>query len=314
MIEIIWNSLSPQDWEERFTRLPRSTLTQSYAYARALCPLLHLHGRWGLILIKGAEAGLVQLLEGRALGGLLSAVILDRGALWFKDFDTPENHRLFLQEINKQFPPRIGRRRRLLLEMEDTDENKALTATLKPNRKLPGYQTAWIDLSTAPETIRANMRRDIRQRLKQAESAGLNVEFDTDGKNVKKFLLGYAADKAQRKYPGADVKTLAALCREFSKDRKMLTAHAAKDGETVAGALFLIHGTCATYQAGWTTIKGRDSCATHLTLFESMLRLKEMGVAALDLGGIRNDGAAKGIADFKLGLGGEKVTYLSGFY
>ncbi|MBI1326354.1 MAG: GNAT family N-acetyltransferase [Alphaproteobacteria bacterium] len=314
MIEIIWNSLSPDAWEARFATIKRSTLTQSYAYARAVAPQLHLRGRWGLIMRGEQEAGLAQLLEGNTFGGILSALILDRGPLWFDGYGTQADWQGFLTAMDKEFPHRFGRRRRLILELEDNPAHRTATEHLKPNKNLPGYQTAWVDLTADAETLRSNMRRDIRQRLKKAEETELEIQIDLEGKSLKSFLLGYAADKARRGYPGPDVKTLAAFARTFLRDKKLLLMQAVNSHEVLAVIYILIHGQSATYQAGWTTDAGREVSAHHLLLFKAMQELKNRGVNDLDLGGIRTDGAAKGIADFKLGLGGQPMTYLNGFY
>ena len=61
---IKWNTLSIEEWEKKFSRLPRSNILQSYTYARVVCPLQKQKARWGVIEIDGIEAGLVQILSG----------------------------------------------------------------------------------------------------------------------------------------------------------------------------------------------------------------------------------------------------------
>ena len=50
---IEWNSLDLPGWEARFSTIRRSTLLQSYAYARGVCPVYHQTANWGLIRIGG---------------------------------------------------------------------------------------------------------------------------------------------------------------------------------------------------------------------------------------------------------------------
>lgn len=81
---IVWNGLSPEEWDRRFAVLPRSTFLQSYDYARAVCALQKQKARFGLIQINGKEAGLVQILETGILWDALHTVILDRGLCGLK--------------------------------------------------------------------------------------------------------------------------------------------------------------------------------------------------------------------------------------
>ena len=83
---IDWNVLSFSEWEQRFKKLNRATLLQSYPYAQAMAEISGQKPRWGLIKIDNVEAGLVQILEVGFLKNLIHAVILDRGPLWFDGF------------------------------------------------------------------------------------------------------------------------------------------------------------------------------------------------------------------------------------
>ena len=63
LCEIQWNSLSVEAWESRFAAIARSNILQSYDYALASAKLNRQRARWGLIMMDGKEAGLVQILE-----------------------------------------------------------------------------------------------------------------------------------------------------------------------------------------------------------------------------------------------------------
>jgi lipid II:glycine glycyltransferase (peptidoglycan interpeptide bridge formation enzyme) len=76
--------------------------------------------------------------------------------------------------------------------------------------------------------------------------------------------------------------------------------------------MFLIHGTAATYEVGWTSDKGREIHAHNLILWKSIEELKSRGIRMLDLGGVNTTRSA-GIARFKIGTGG-KVLTLAGSY
>jgi len=123
---IDWNDLSLPEWEEKFARVRRAPLLQSYSYARAACPLYRQRARWGLIRrADGTEAGLVQLLEAGILGNALHAVQLDRGPLWFEGGGGEEDIDGFFRAFARDFPRRPGRRRRVLPEIPDSAPARA---------------------------------------------------------------------------------------------------------------------------------------------------------------------------------------------
>src|SRR5690606_1466555 len=125
----------------------------------------------GLIRIDGVEAGLVQMIEVRALGGALHAVMIDRGPLWFDGFGGPAQFSAFTEALNAAFPRRIGRRRRFIPEFEHAGE----IAGFKKSASLP-YQTIWLDLCQSEEDLRAGLKSKWRNALRKAEKAGLHIE------------------------------------------------------------------------------------------------------------------------------------------
>jgi lipid II:glycine glycyltransferase (peptidoglycan interpeptide bridge formation enzyme) len=92
----------------------------------------------------------------------------------------------------------------------------------------------------------------------------------------------------------------------------ILTVRADLGRERIAAMMFLIHGTAATYEVGWTSDKGREIHAHNLILWKSIEELKSRGIRMLDLGGVNTTRSA-GIARFKIGTGG-KVLTLAGSY
>jgi lipid II:glycine glycyltransferase (peptidoglycan interpeptide bridge formation enzyme) len=76
--------------------------------------------------------------------------------------------------------------------------------------------------------------------------------------------------------------------------------------------MFLLHGSAATYQVGWSNDTGRQFNAHNLLLWHAIEALQQRGVRLLDLGGVNTQRSA-GIARFKLGTGGRVLT-LAGTY
>ena len=307
---INWNTLSTDQWEEKFSRIPRSNILQTYTYARAYCPSQKQKARWGLILIDGKEAGLVQMFEAGILWNAFHAIILDRGPLWFEGFGNAMQVKVFFDELNRQFPQRFGRRRRFLPETEDgpTAQKMIAGTGLVPANDL-GYQTIWLDLLQDVDTLRANLKSNWRNKLSKAEKAGIEIVWDGGIDCLPEILTQYAADKELRGYAGPTPSFLREYAPMLATRGDLLTGRALQDAETIAFVLFAAHGRSATYLIGWSSPAGREVAAHHRLLWEGALMLQRKGIKDLDLGGI-NDDSAEGIKIFKEGLGGKNVRYL----
>lgn len=310
---IEWNTLSLAEWQENFAKIRRSNLLQSYDYASAICPLQNQKARWGVIYIDEQKAGLVQILEASILGNLLHGVILDRGPLWFDGFGTDEHKGNFIKEFRRQFPKRLGRKRRFIPEMENSPE---LLTILKKSQFQKAdeteYQTFWINLDHDEKELLEHCKKNWRNMITRAEKENISVEWDENGKWFSWIMQHYAHDKAAKNYSGASIKTMHALAKHFIKNKNMLIGRAVKNGKPIASILHFIHGSSATYQIGWTGEAGRKCGAQHYLLLESCKKLKNKGIKDFDLGGY-NDTQNPGIRKFKAGMGGNNIT-LAGLY
>lgn len=311
---IVWDDTDLAPWDAVFGRIPRANLLQSRAYARAVCPRQGQRPRNGRILIDGQESGLFQIQEAKLFWRSIHALILDRGPLWLEGFGTPAHVAAFFAAFDREFPRRLGRRRRILPEVGNGPEMRAALDGTRMRRRpnSVGYQTIWVDLRPDLDALRAGLKGKWRGHLRKGEAADLEIDWSWKGKSLVSVLKGYGADKATRGYPGPSMTTLADLCRTMLGDRRVLIGTATHDGDMVAAVLLFGHGLGATYQVGWTTPAGRSRNANHLLLWQAMERLKEAGYLDLDLGGV-NDADAKGVKTFKEGLGGETVE-LAGHY
>lgn len=300
-LEIIWNSLSLPDWEARFAQLRRANLLQSYPYAQAASAHYRQRPRWGLIRIDGQEAGLVQMFEAGILG--LHAVILDRGPLWFDGFGAPAHITAFFAELDRQFPRRWGRRRRIIPESNPAIE---MPGCYRAVRSVVPYQTIWLDLTVEQNALRAQMKKNWRNALSKAEREQLHLEWDQPEAGLAWLLLHHQAHRTIKNFQAASSEFIRLLARSFHPRGDMLVGRAFVGAEAVAGVLFFRHGGSATYQVGWSGEAGRAVNAHQLLLWQGLLKLKQAGVRDLDLGGINDQ--AEGVRVFKEGLGAPAVT------
>ena len=310
---ITWNALSLRDWEEYFRQCRRAPLLQDYDYARGICAVQNMRARWGLIEIDGVPAGLVQILEAGFLKNMVHALILDRGPVWLAGYGTPDHFEAFLHEFTRQFPARFGRKRRFIPEYNESEcvRRALLQAGFKRQGDHP-YQTSWLDLTQDEDELRAGLKKNWRNMVSKAERTALSLEWDDKGAHWLWMVGVYAADKKGKAYKGASLPLLKQLASHFLPKGKMVIARIIKEGRPVAGALFFLHGSCATYQIGWTGQAGRDCGAQHYLLWECCKMLKQKGLKDLDLGGF-DETHSKGLATFKAGMGGDPVT-LPGIY
>jgi hypothetical protein len=309
--QIRWNALSPLEWEGLFSQIPRSNLLQSYAYARAASPYYRQKPRWGVIEIQGKPAGLLQVFEAGILGNLIHAVMIDRGPLWLPGYGGMVHQKQVFDILNITFRPRFGRRRRFLPEIEDgAAARKLIEQTgLKPVVGQTGYTTFWLDLTKDEESLRAGLEQKWRNRLNKAEQEGAMLEWDETGAAIPWVKAIYATDKAARGYAGIPPDLFERYAPLLALEKNLLIGRAVYNGAPEAFVVLVSHGRSATYLMGWSSDIGREKGAHNLLLWQGALSLKTKGIKELDLGGI-NDDAAKGIKDFKQGLGGQKISYL----
>ncbi len=314
--EIFWNKLPLDEWQNRFATIRQSNILQSYHYAQAAAKTWGQRAQWGLITIDGVEAGLVQLMESKILFGAIHGVILDRGPLWFDGFGTAVHIKLFFDAIGQKFPPRWGRKRRILPEIKagGTVEQIIKQCGFDKKQDILGYQTIWWDLNIDDEQARATLKSNWRGSLKKAEKSGITIEWDSEKKSYPLFKPCYLADKMAKQYDGVSPKLLDNLALFSTQASPMIIGKAVLNGHDIGAILILTHGSCATYQIGWTQDKGRETCAHHLLLWQARAILKKYNVIMLDLGGINDqDEKAKGLSAFKRGTGGD-IVQLAGHY
>lgn len=304
---IHWNTFGPQDWQAQFARLERTTLPQSYAYALAVCPRARQRARWGLIEINGRAAGMVQVQEAGILRNALHALIIDRGPLWFEGFGGTGDFDAFMAALTRRFPRRIGRKYRIIPEMPDGVELDALMRRYGFQKTGAPYETIWLDLRPDEDVLRRNLRKNWRGALNKAEQNGeITMDWSLNTAGFKDFLKNYAQDKTQKGYGGASVDMVMALAKTFVPGGNMLLGRALSHRQVLGSVLVLKHGRSATYQIGWTSAQGRAAGAQNLLLWRAALELKQQGITGFDLGGI-NDDTAKGVQQFKQGMGGVAV-------
>jgi lipid II:glycine glycyltransferase (peptidoglycan interpeptide bridge formation enzyme) len=308
---ICWNDVAKSEWENLLSSVHRSNLLQTYPYAQTMRKNQHMATRFGR-LIQGAETiALFQIHEVK-FTSLYHVITLDRGPLWLKSDVSKSDWFAFIQAFTKEFPKRLGRRRRFMPELSASPWAETMLKEAGLERKADGYQSIWLDLSQSQAELRAKLKQKWRNALNQSERKHMEVHVRSDRATFNWLMTKYAEDRRDKQYRGPSVPLLRSLfefCRQ--RDEAMMFV-ATKENETVAAILLFRHGASATYQVGWTSEEGRNLRAHQFLLWHGLLKLKSLGCQSLDLGGIHPEEAA-GVTQFKRGLGGEEFQ-LIGIY
>lgn len=282
-------------------------LQQDWAYGSSLMmlgvPVLRAR------IFQGQElVGQAQFIV-RKWGGLGSMALCTRGPVWIKPLSVVEEAAAYA--ALKKSLPLSGIR--FMVVTPEVPEGQV--HGLKPMRRImSGMSTVMLDLTPTLEQLRAQLDRRWRHRLVGGESSAMSIH--RVGTNVGQYRWLLDAEIQQRsdkKLEGLPVPFFDNYVHSRKQPtQNILTLRADLGRDRIAAMMFLIHGTAATYQVGWTSEKGRDMHAHNLILWKGMEELKARGIRMLDLGGVNTIRSA-GIARFKMSTGG-KVLTLAGSY
>lgn len=248
----------------------------------------------------GREARLLVLRDGsRTLGhvvmlrrpGLGRAALAARGPVW-TDAAGPEDRVAGLRALN-----RLGLR---MVEAEGAGAAPALRAAGFRQVTTPAH-LAVLDLAGTPAGRRARASDKWRNRMRQAEAAGLHLHHEPFGGDPGHWLLrAEAAQRRARRYRALPTALAAAFAQANPGMARLFLAEAG--GAPVAAMLFLRHGPVATYHIGWTGPEGRRVSAHGALLMLAADWLAERGHVSIELGCVDTEAGA-GLARFKLGAG-----------
>lgn len=297
-------SLAPRDCPARGC-YARVSLTQSEEYVRVAARLNRQAVIAYDIYCDEDLAGYVYVLEAKALG--LHAVILDCGPVWCAGYGAVEDFAGFVKAFRQIYPKRFGRKIRFIPAMPNDSRVQAVLKAygFSPKTK-QGYQTVWMDLRLSLEELRKGLHGAWRNKLNRAQRTPIEIRWDDEGAYFPWIFTHYMLDKAERGYDGPSAKMLQALAMQFLAGKNMMVGIAYLDHQPIAAILLFVHESCASYQIGYTTDRGREACAHHLLIWDSFQVLKNRGVYDFDLGGV-NDESAKGVKAFKKATGGKLV-------
>lgn len=170
-----------------------------------------------------------------------------------------------------------------------------------------------IDISKDEETLKANMRKKWRYSLRQAERQEYKIEVGTGESYFDTFLDIYKKMHSRKNFEeNVDVKSFRQINNEMPQELKLQIFICSNNNEPLSAMVTSVIGKTGIYLLGGTTRKGLELSSSYLLQWEVIKWMRIHGISSYDLGGI-DKVQNPGVHTFKSGMGGEEISYLSGF-
>lgn len=183
----------------------------------------------------------------------------------------------------------------------------------KAEMHLYAQNTNILNLSHTEEVLLANMRRQTRYEIRQAEKQNIKVESSSSEELVDKF---YELQRQTAKLhdfipPTRDF--LVFLIRSFEGSAKFYLA--TKNGQFLALALVIFYGQEADYFEGASTLEGRKLPGSYAIQWQIIKDAKASGLSRYNLWGVAPSDANENhrfanVSTFKRGFGGEDYDFV----
>ena len=168
-------------------------------------------------------------------------------------------------------------------------------------------RTLLMDLSQDNEALQSAMRRKHRQYIHKAERAGVATEETRD---LDRFMRVLAAVARRDRFAIRSREYFERLLAAFG-DRALLML--ARVGDEDAGALLLVRMADRAWElyGGWSGAHA-EARPFYLLKWRAMQRMRQLGVRRYDMYGLAEgaDDPLAGVENFKLGFGGQVVTWI----
>lgn len=316
--EISIDDVDSRAWDDLLTGFSDASIYQSDEWGRAKAAVSHIVIRSG-----GAIVGSCQVRTRRLPIVALGIADISAGPLctYRGQQIEPEGLACLIRAIKTEYgikrglmirisPHARGDAGRLLRQLLE-NEGFQLDLSERP------YRTLMLDLSPSLEEIRQSFLQKWRNRLNQAERAGLEVVEGTSEDLYDKFLV-LAEEMCKRKNLGSWAyyqasKRIQIALPEMLKMRVMICQDA---GQPVCAAVCSAIGDTGIYLFGATGEKGLHLNGSYLLQWRMIKWMKGNGVRYYDLGAF-NPELNPGVYHFKLGIAGRagwEETYLGTYH
>ncbi|OGR97401.1 MAG: hypothetical protein A2V88_07220 [Elusimicrobia bacterium RBG_16_66_12] len=176
----------------------------------------------------------------------------------------------------------------------------------RPERPLDRNMTYLLDLTPEPEALRAGLSTNWRHNLKRGETRA-TIEDWTAPDPAEMARLYMEMESFKGLPPQHRAESLASLVRALGP--ALVLKRAVVGGRTVALRACAVFGGSAVDLLAAATEEARKVYASYALLWPLLVEAKRRGARTYDLGGADPD-AARGVADFKKGVGARLIETL----
>ncbi len=168
-------------------------------------------------------------------------------------------------------------------------------------------RTLLMDLALDNETLLAAMKKKTRQYIHKAEREGVATEETRD---LDRFLAVLGAVARRDRFAIRSREYFDRLLAAFGDRATVMLARVGRDD---AGALLLVRMADRAWElyGGWSGAHA-EARPFYLLKWRAMLRMRQLGVRRYDMYGLAEgaDDPLAGVENFKLGFGGDVVTWI----
>ncbi len=195
---------------------------------------------------------------------------------------------------------------------QDSKANfRASNFKLRTSLPVQYQHTTVINLEQSYEEFLASLKSKHRYNLKVAEKNGVSVEISDSNEALDTFLDLYKKTTLRQGYTGRSaeyLKTVFETLKEFNKDLVYI-ATAKFEGRAVSSWMLVLYEDTIIYPYGGSSDENRNVMATYKLVSEIFNWGKSKGKKYFDMFGIDAKNPEDGYSRFKLGFGGEYVTF-----
>jgi lipid II:glycine glycyltransferase (peptidoglycan interpeptide bridge formation enzyme) len=193
----------------------------------------------------------------------------------------------------------------------EAGESDALAKALEERgiHRSPVYvqprRTLLMDLTQDADAMLGGMRKKTRQYIHKAEREGVVTEKTTDLARFHRVLRTVAE---RDRFGIHSLEYFASLVEAFGDALSLRMARV--DGEDVGALLVIRIGDRAWELFGGWSGAHSEKRPFYLLKWHSLMQMKELGVRRYDMWGLAEGDELAGVENFKLGFGGEVVTWI----
>ncbi|OFZ14630.1 MAG: hypothetical protein A2X86_18490 [Bdellovibrionales bacterium GWA2_49_15] len=298
-VEILWENVSHEQWDESCLRVSNFNLLQHWEYGDAKKLIANTPIKRGIIYFQKQPIAVVQAFIKKI--GFVSLIRVNRGPLFFNSSVSPQIKAAVYQALRKRMGTGLFSFLFIIPELEDGLENRFILSKAGFFRFRGTHsETAWADLTLDADTLRGNLKSKWRNLLKNAEASGLRYTISNTKEDFSWLEKQHVQDMQTKQFSGVPL--------EMQRQISSLVLIAYLEDCPVAGVMIAHHLNSATYLVGTNSAEGRKCNANNFLLWNAMLEMKKRGCKSFDLGGLGVQ-VTPHIAHFKRGVSGQEFHY-----